>query len=269
MFWLKYASKDYEDRKNIDNSNHTAGLAAIDKNNHTEGLVAFEYSLEIFSGCQSLNETEKQNFKQFGDDNREALKAENEEILLKANKFLVDTLYDTWIAYATRKNPKIEKISEEDIEMVVSVFLSDAPIATPMGISRSFSYSCKDKKPHIGLSMQLHGFWAKVSEQIYGPKSYAVTSPTKHMRDIIENTLKGQELESLNDNLTSNSDKLWSLTDPRSRAEIEFKKPEWFPQFENDNFIKGHFALIITSENPRIKIDMMALTNLWDTPLIS
>ncbi len=180
-------------------------------------------------------------------------------------------IYDIWIAYATRKNPRTDTVLYEDVEMVTSVFLGDAPVATPIGITRSFSYLSVEKKPHIGLAMQLHGFWAKASEAIYGPKLYAVTYPTPHMYKIMEKALEGKEFGSLHNGLR-NYPSPWSCTDPRTGEHIEFPQPAWFPPYEDGlSVTRGHSELsayVSTLGNQRVVIDMRALISLWDSPAV-
>ncbi len=97
-----------------------------------------------------------------------------------------------WVTYTTRKNPADGKeITENDIEMTFSVFLNEtAPITTHMGISRGYDYFKYTKLPHLGLAMELHAFAAKVSDRIYGKKSYMVTKPVFEMTEIVFHSFK-------------------------------------------------------------------------------
>ncbi|MDP4725026.1 MAG: hypothetical protein NWS47_01880 [Alphaproteobacteria bacterium] len=238
-----------------------------------EGLCAFETTLELFGKQELLNESQRESMHQFCKENQAALEHGDDRILQELDKFSEGSLYDIWIAYATRKNPRTEEVLQEDIEMVTSIFLSDAPIATPIGITRSSLYFSSEKKPHKNLAMQLHGFWAKASELIYGGKLYAVTYPTPHMYKIMGETLEGKEFGSLANGLYNNPSGLWSLTDPRRDKRIEFPQPDWFPPYEDGlRVTKGHSELsahVVSGGNSRVVIDMRALIAFWDSSAIT
>lgn len=233
-----------------------------------EGLCAFETTLELFAKQELLNESQRESMHQFCKENQAALEHGDERILQELDKFSEGSLYDIWIAYATRKNPRTEEVLQEDIEMVTSVFLSDAPIATPIGITRSSLYFSSEKKPHKNLAMQLHGFWAKASELVSELKLYAVTYPTPHMHEIMEKTLAGKEFGSLTNGLYNNLSGPWSLTNPRTDKRIEFPQPDWFPPYEDGlRVTKGHSELsahVVSLGNSRVVIDIRALIAFWD-----
>lgn len=233
-----------------------------------EGLCAFETTLELFAKQELLNESQRESMHQFCKENQAALEHGDEKIIQELDKFSEGSLYDIWIAYATRKNPRTEEALQEDIEMVTSIFLSDAPIATPIGITRSSLYFSSEKKPHKNLAMQLHGFWAKASELVSELKLYAVTYPTPHMHEIMEKTLAGKEFGSLTNGLYNNLSGPWSLTNPRTDKRIEFPQPDWFPPYKDGlRVTKGHSELsahVVSVGNFRVVIDMRALIAFWD-----
>lgn len=238
-----------------------------------EGLCAFQTTLELFAKQELLNESQRKLMHKFCMENKAAFEQQDKSILQELDQFFEGSLYDIWIAYATRKNPRTEDATYEDIEMVTSVFLSDAPIATPVGVTRSVSYFLAEQKPHIGLAMQLHGSWAKASEMIYGIKSYAVTYPTPRMYKIMEKTLQGKEFGSLVNGLANYpAPRPWTLINPRTGEDIEFPQPDWFPPHEDGLQVKkGHSELsahVAQLGNSRVVIDMRALISLWDSPAV-
>ncbi|WP_165380298.1 hypothetical protein [Candidatus Finniella inopinata] len=109
---------------------------------------------------------------------------------------------DTWVAYAASKNPKIEELvmgtgvsldKKSHIEMVFCVHMNEnCPVTTHMGIYRPYAsqemvngdvvmrHDC-----HKNLSVELHGFAAKVSRLMKGKKHIMVTRPLKVMGDIL------------------------------------------------------------------------------------
>ena len=118
---------------------------------------------------------------------------------------------EIWVAYAASKNPNEESLSfcprshpggtvksyiKSDIEMVVSVFMSEsAPVTTHMGIFRN-NESMGNKKAydeaHKNLAIELQSFAAKASKLTQGEKYIMVTTPLDVMRKMILSSLGGR-----------------------------------------------------------------------------
>jgi hypothetical protein len=110
------------------------------------------------------------------------------------NMFNKNNNYDIWIGYIYNEdnldNIINNNINPRLIEMSTSVFASkNSPITTHMGISRNFEYVDNNKEHHKNISHLLHGFIAKVINQIYKTVKYMITNPVHAMRDILFNKL--------------------------------------------------------------------------------
>lgn len=102
--------------------------------------------------------------------------------------------YSIWIAYVTRINPVTNEthISNEDIEMVVSVFANnDSPITTHMGIFRNYKYFMSIMEPHLNLALLLHEFAGMISKVIYPQVQFMLTNPANKMQEIMKKNLEG------------------------------------------------------------------------------
>ena len=115
--------------------------------------------------------------------------------------------YSIWIAYATRKDPRVMKrtsnteydydansdfaLKNDDIEMTFSVFASNtSPITTHIGILRNFKYFESAQKPHLGLAMELHGFAGFAAKLAFPQITYMVTKPVQIMQKLMRATLE-------------------------------------------------------------------------------
>lgn len=98
-----------------------------------------------------------------------------------------DMSYDIWIAYSTRKNPRVTSISSHDIEMTMSVFANkNCPFISDVGISKNYLFFFSENKPHKEMAMQLHASAGVMAQQHYGMnKSHMITRPTPLMAEIM------------------------------------------------------------------------------------
>jgi hypothetical protein len=99
--------------------------------------------------------------------------------------------YDIWMSYSTRKDPRANNISNEDIEMVMSVFAKHGcPFTSHVGISRNYLFFLPGSLPHKEIGMQLHASAMVSVEQIYGPvQSHMITRPTPLMAGLMAKKL--------------------------------------------------------------------------------
>ena len=75
--------------------------------------------------------------------------------------------------------------------MCFTVFAnSNSLISTHMGIFRNYNYFKQINKPHIALSMQLHGFAGEACKIAYPQIKYMVTKPADVMQKIMVQNMK-------------------------------------------------------------------------------
>jgi hypothetical protein len=100
--------------------------------------------------------------------------------------------YDIWMSYSTRKDPSANNISNEDIEMVMSVFAKHGcPFTSHVGISKNYLFFLPESLPHKEIGMQLHASAMVTVEQIYGHgvHSHMITRPTPLMAGLMAKKL--------------------------------------------------------------------------------
>lgn len=227
--------------------------------------------------------------------------------------------YSIWIAYVTRTDPRppnftiinnsdqinwsneeiedykekyknyiketniysLRSFREDDIEMSFSVFANEtSPITTHMGIFRNYKYFRSEMKPHINLSMELHGFAAIASKIIYPQIEYMVTKPVdsmvKIMREKLENTgqiwigtprNKKKSLMYIQNFYPSNKSSplnnedntTWQITNTIDN-QIRFLRPGWFTrEYGHDDLLNS----ILTSV-----ISINALSEIWQRDIL-
>jgi len=108
-----------------------------------------------------------------------------------------DTSYDIWISFATRRDPRVTSISNDDIEMTMSVFANQScPFITDIGISKSYLFSLSENKPHKEMVLQMHGSAVTMAQQHYGmDKSHMITRPTPLVASIMaEKLIQGKSI---------------------------------------------------------------------------
>jgi hypothetical protein len=118
------------------------------------------------------------------------------ELIQQLNQLLLDSTYDIWIAYCTRKNPQDTSFNHSaDVEMVFCVCADQhTPFTTHMGIMRGRPFFRPENRPHKNLAMQLHAFEALATSTVYGPKMYMITRPAQNMTQIIARELSEKQM---------------------------------------------------------------------------
>jgi hypothetical protein len=173
--------------------------------------------------------------------------------------------YDVWVAYSTMKDitqPDTHLNMIGDIEMCVTVSTTpDLPCSTHFGIFKSYEFiindvidssvrkgTIKDKTAwenigtpyknliaHKGLSLDLHSFAAKATQEIYGNKDYMITRPNETMFNIIKNNLSQElvyivtnDFEDFDSPFLCNMGKMFFKK--LSGEEVSFETPEYWYQ---------------------------------------
>lgn len=147
-------------------------------------------------------------------------------------------------------------IKRDDIEMVVSVFAnSEALITTHMGIFRNYKYFANKQEPHQGLALEIHGFAAAASKQLYPQIQYMVTNPAIKMKElIIEKLAVGQDvwlgatrerqrrLQRIA-NLGDDERLLQTFQNKKSEIRNHFKRFKSIDTYDQQQFIKAQESL--------------------------
>jgi hypothetical protein len=115
-----------------------------------------------------------------------------EKVMLGKNAFLEALTYsrntEIWVAYVSSTKLSM-RYPQIEIAMTVTS-PGDSPISSHMGIFRSLHY----KGPiHPKISMDLHGFAAKLTSELYPEKIYMMNFPMDNMLQIMQNALKKSE----------------------------------------------------------------------------
>ena len=91
---------------------------------------------------------------------------------------------DVWVAYVGTRELTVRY---NQIEMLMSVTSpKGSPISSHMGIFRSLFYTGPE---HSKISMDLHGFAAKIISELYQEKLYMLNFPINNMLNIMSNAL--------------------------------------------------------------------------------
>ncbi|WP_419536544.1 hypothetical protein [Endozoicomonas sp.] len=100
---------------------------------------------------------------------------------------------ECWVAYAV--HGAVSKPYEHNPENVKSVEMAMAVLTNPdakfqlhMGIARGVEFVESKQKMHSGISLDIHGFAAKVMNHVHGNR-FIVTTPMDSMRKIFEKKL--------------------------------------------------------------------------------
>jgi len=216
-----------------------------------------------------------------------------------------DMSYDIWIAYSTRKNPRETSISNDDIEMTMSVFANkNCPFITDVGISKNYLFFFSENKPHKEMAMQLHASAGVMAQQQYGTdKSHMITRPTPLMAGIMERKLGGKSIWSPCDMayaqrtyyinppphthsrfpLDNRNPNTWKLAVSESDVRT-FSRPLWFPfdgctggsgehRILGNTYFSAKGTFSIFSEGSTsfgadiVAVSMKALSDIWYEPV--
>jgi hypothetical protein len=99
-----------------------------------------------------------------------------------------------WVIYATSQNPSETEKTKDDIEMVMTLFMSaTSRISTHIGIYRNDTFA---HAKHPALSVDMHACAALVTATHFPETYYMVTKPMDKMREILLNAI-GRESDQI------------------------------------------------------------------------